>query len=408
MQPFSIPDSAVIDDIVDRYFDEFVIVRRHLHANPELSWQEEGTTQWLQDRLTSYGISSRRGPRSLGLITDIGDQPPRVAVRGDIDAIPVEEHTDLPFASVTPGVMHACGHDAHATILLGTLVTFNELHKSGQLDRSVAIRGLFQPAEEVGEGASEMIAEGGLEGIEAIFACHVDPSREAGRIGLKSGIQTAFCGEVSIVVNGTGGHSARPHETNDPVYAANQLINSLYGQLPRKIDSRNPVVLSITQLQAGQTTNIIPEQVRIGGTLRALDEGAFETARKTVFQIASAIETMTGTSIYAEIPGRVPGVINDPGLIDAVVASTAGFIGAENIDTIAASVGGEDFAYYTREIPGALVRIGCGSPTAGYHDLHSPHFTVDESALRYGIGVMVRSSLETASRIAESGAVGNP
>ncbi|MEM7455176.1 MAG: amidohydrolase [Planctomycetota bacterium] len=405
MHPLSIPSPEVIDQIIDRHLDELVTVRRHLHANPELSWNEKETTNWLEARLKSYGIASTRGPRSLGLVVDIGSAAPRVAVRGDIDAIPVDEQTDLPFKSQSPGVMHACGHDAHATILLGTLVTIGELHKTGQLDSSVGIRGIFQPAEEVGQGASEMIDGGAISGIEAILACHVDPSREVGRIGLKSGIQTAFCGEVFIEVNGAGGHSARPHETNDPVYAATQLINSLYGHLPRKIDSRNPVVLSITRLEAGQTTNIIPAQVKIGGTLRALHEGAFETARETVFQIVSAIEKMTGTEIRVEIPGKVPGVINDPELIDAIAVSSSEFLGAENIDTIPASVGGEDFAFYTREIRGALVRIGCGSETAGYFDLHSPFFTIDERAIRTGIGVLVRAFLEMALRLAETGAV---
>ncbi len=285
--------------------------------------------------------------------------------------------------------MHACGHDVHATILLGTLITLNELHDRGELDRSVSIRGIFQPAEEVAQGAGEVIDAGGLEGIRAIFGFHVDPSREVGRIGLKTGVQTAFCDEVLIEVSGEGGHSARPHETDDPILAAVQLVSALYGQLPRKIDSRAPVVLSVTRIAGGSTSNIIPAEVKIGGTLRALDITSLTDARETIHRVAAGIATATRTAIRVSIEGKCPGVINDGGMIACVRTVATELSGADRIDNIDASIGGEDFAFYTQKIPGALVRIGCGSESAGYHDLHSPHFTVDERTIKIAINLMV-------------------
>lgn len=390
--------AEIIDQIVNDHFDELCTVRQHLHAHPELSWEELETTQYLSGVLSSHQLPTNRGPRDRGLIVDLSfggaaTDSPRIAVRGDIDAIPVTEETGLPFASTRPGVMHACGHDAHATILLGTLVVLNEMGKRGLIRDDLLVRGLFQPAEEVAQGAKAVMAEGWLDDFHAIFGYHVDPSREVGRVGLKVGVQTAFCDEVAISIKGKGGHSARPHETDDPVFAAVQLVNALYGQLPRKIDSRNPVVLALCKITSGSSTNVIPQSVDIGGTLRALDFDSRERARDTIRRVVDGMQITTGTEINLVLRDKVPGVVNDAELMELVNQASLDVVGANAIDMIPASIGGEDFAFYTQVVPGAFTRIGCGSPKVGYWDLHSPRFSIDPETIRIGVQIMVRSIL---------------
>lgn len=390
---------STIDQLVSDHLAELTTVRQHLHAHPELSWHEKETTQYLNQVLGSHQIPAQLGPRDLGLIVDLplgGAHPnsPCVAIRGDIDAIPVTEATGLPFSSQNTGVMHACGHDAHSTILLGCLVVLNELGKRDLIQNHVHVRGLFQPAEETGQGAASFIKAGYLEEVDAIFGFHVDPSREVGRVGIKVGVQTAFCDEIRITISGEGGHSARPHETNDPIYAAVQLVNALYGCLPRNIDSRYPVVLSICKIAGGSTSNIIPGAVELVGTLRALDIEARETARSTIQRVVDGTAQLTQTRIDLQMIDKVPGVINNGHLMKFVQKAAVSVVGKESIDYIPASIGGEDFAYYTQVTPGAFTRLGCGSEEVGYWDLHSPHFAVDPATIGYSIRVMVRAVLD--------------
>lgn len=388
--------SKSIDPLVDEYFDELTRVRQHLHANPELSWQEANTTSYLREILESHQILSVPGPQDRGLIVDLqlgNADSPVLAIRGDIDAIPVKEETGLPFASQNEGVMHACGHDVHSTILLGSLLVLNRLYRDQQLAKGLRVRGLFQPAEEIAQGASAMIEAGCLDEVQAIFAYHVDPSREVGRVGIKDGVQTGFCDEIQISVRGKGGHSARPHETNDTIYSAVQLVDALYGQLPRNLDSRLPVVLSICQFHGGTTANILPNTVELVGTLRALDIAARAKAQETIERIVASMASLTKTEMDLKLIDKVPGVVNDPRLMKLFENAATEVLGADQVDRIPASIGGEDFSFYTAHVPGAFTRLGCGSEKAGYWDLHSSHFDVDPETIRVGVRVMVRAAL---------------
>ena len=388
----------ILDDTLDRNFDELVALRRHLHAHPEPSGEEFETSLLMYQKLGDAGFSVRLGPDGRGVIADSDqNRSPEsrlLALRADMDALHIQDAKDVEYRSVCPGVMHACGHDAHTAITFGTMMALRELEKNNALPWPINIRGVFQPAEETTKGALEMIGVGALDGVHAILANHMDPSRKVGRVGLRSGVLTANCDDMFIRIHGRGGHAARPHEARDPIAAAAQLINALYLFIPRSTDSMEAVVVTVGQVIGGDNPNVIPEWLQLNGTLRSLDRNVRKKSIEQIRTIAHGIGQTSETTIEVQFDNGCGSVVNDPVLVALLRRSVENALGKEGIEEIARpSMGAEDFASYLEHVPGAMARIGCTSEKAGGASLHSPNFDIDEESLRIGARVMARTAV---------------
>ena len=304
-----------------------------------------------------------------------------VALRADIDALRIHDAKQVEYRSRNDGIMHACGHDAHTATVFGALTAVKRLSDQGQLPWGVAIRGIFQPAEETCAGAQQMIEAGALEGVTSTVALHVDPSRHVGRIGLRSGVFTANCDEMHIRITGRGGHAARPHESNDPIAAAAQLINALYLYIPRVTDSQDAAVVTIGQLTGGDTPNVIPEQVSLHGTIRTLDRIVRRETMQHICRIASGIGSTTDTKIDVQFGLGCNSVVNDAGVVGVLRHAAREVLGSDGLEEIERpSMGSEDFAFYGGKVPTAMFRLGCTSDRCGGASLHTPAFDVDEGS----------------------------
>ncbi len=362
--------------------------RRHLHAHPELSLQEFATTVFVAQQLDLEGIPYRYGSGMRGLMVDLGGEigSSRIGLRADCDALPIREENTFPHASRSPGVMHACGHDAHTAMLLGAMIA---MHRAGS---PVAVRGIFQPAEEAGDGALGMISDGALEGVSAVIAIHVDPNMPVGQSAAVAGQQTASCEDFEITIHGRGGHAARPHLSIDPVAISAALITQIYQAIPRHIDSRKPVVVSICQIHAGHATNVIPDTAVLGGTIRSLDNEAAAEAMAKLEIICQGIGASFGARIVPVFERRIPGVVNDPVISAACAAAAAEIFGDESVQTSGpASLGAEDFADYQQLVPGCMMRLGVKYDDREITPLHTPTFDIDERALILGSRLLIRS-----------------
>jgi amidohydrolase len=392
-----------LDEYIESRFDTWRGWRRHLHAHPELSWEETATTTFIRQQLEQLGLPLQAGPRGKGGIVNFrGDDAgqPLIAVRGDIDAIPVTEETGLAFASQVDGLMHACGHDVHATMALGVCDTLQYLNSNGLSPVPLRARVIFEPAEEVAEGAAEMIEMGALQDVGTIVAMHVDSSREVGCVGFRDGIQTACCDEIEVGFFGEGGHSARPHETGDPVFASAHFINAAYSTIPRLTDSRRAVVLTFCQIAGGKYPNVIPNCVTIKGTLRSFSSEMREQILKQLQHLATATQQSLGVRVEVNHRIGTPPVINAASANDLLIGSAETFLPEDSITEVEPSLGGEDFACYQQKIPGALLRIGSACGDRGRAHLHSPHFDVDEEVLRVAVSLFTRSVLQWSQSVA--------
>ncbi len=387
--------TSFLDDSIDAREPQIIAMRRHLHAHPEPSGSEYETSREVFRILSEAGIEARVLPNGRGVIADIGEaNAPRIAIRADMDALRIQDEKGVEYSSRRPNLMHACGHDGHTSAVVGAIIGLHELSKSEALPCPINIRAIFQPAEETATGATEMIAAGALENVKAIIALHLDPSRELGRIGIRDGALTAACDDVAFTIHGQGGHAARPHESRDPIAAAAQLISSLYLFVPRATDSNDAVVLTIGQIYAGDSSNVIPNQAHLKGTLRTLEASARRATRETIARVAAGIAHTSGTKIDVQISDGPPSVINYSGVNRVLRQAAAEVLGMENIDTIAKpSMGGEDFAFYLEHIPGAMFRLGCKSSEATGYALHSAKFDIDERALVIGAKTLARAAV---------------
>lgn len=293
--------------------------------------------------------------------------------------------------------MHACGHDAHSSILYGTILALTKLESENQLPWPVAWRAIFQPAEETASGAAQMIATDVMDGVTKIFGLHVDPARRVGEIGLRSGPMTAHCDLLNLTVRGRGGHAARPHESKDPIAAAAMLISTLYQFVPRATDSLDAVVLTIGQVHGGQNANVIPDQVTLSGTLRTLDETVRTRTLEQIAQVARGVEEITATQVEVEFYGRIPSVRNDAELTRVLWRSAEEVLGQDNVQLLARpSMGSEDFACYLEHASGAMFRLGSATDLAAITPLHTPKFDIDEACLEIGVRVMTRAVIEAS------------
>ena len=368
---------------IDALAPELLSLQHDVHAHPELSRGEARTTAAVAARLAAAGIAHRTLPVS-GLVADLGAEQPayRVALRADLDALPVGERTGLPWASTTEGICHACGHDVHVAAMLGAGLALKE-HEEALRERGIGVRLLFQPAEEViPGGAVDLLAEGALDGVDAIFAVHCDPSLDVGTVGLREGAITAAADRVSVHLSGRGGHTSRPHLTEDLTFALAKVVTELPAVLSRRLDPRTAFALVWGEVHAGQAANVIPSSGAIAGTLRMLDAKAWTTIGPL---LAEAVEHVVApyavTAVLEHVQG-VPPVVNDPEAIEVLRAAAEG-AGLVAVGT-PQSLGGEDFAWYLRQVPGAMARLGTRTPGGPTYDLHQGDLVVDDGSVVQG------------------------
>lgn len=374
-----------IDRVVSDVLPTVVEVRRTVHMHPELAHEEFNTTELLVDRLRSEGLSPKpRTPRT-GLTVDVGSHGPMVAFRCDIDALPIAEPAGLPFASKVPGIMHACGHDAHTAIGVGVAMA------AARLDLPGRIRVLFQPAEEAFPGgAYEMLKEGVMDGVASIMAFHVDPGLQAGRLGFRAGAITSSADRFFITLEGPGGHTARPHNTVDLIGAAGHVITHLPALLNRKIDARSPLVMTFGKVHGGSADNVIPTMVELSGTVRTADRELWETVPSLIDKLVGEVIAPFGASGIVHYQRGLPPVVNDPGVTAVVSSATSALLGPRSVTDTHVSMGAEDFARYVELAPGTLVRLGCAEHDSST-DLHSATFRLDEASLAIGVKAAIAS-----------------
>jgi amidohydrolase len=379
-----------IKQLASAYADEFIEVRHHLHAHPELSYQEEETSKFIRARLDAMGISYevKAGTGVLGTIEGKNPGKRVIALRADMDALPIQEENDLPYKSQQKGVMHACGHDVHTTILLGASKILQELKNEWE----GTIKLLFQPGEERNPGgASYMIRDGALENPrpQGIIGLHVHPGLELGKLSFRKGRVMASADEIYITIRSKGGHAAAPHLTADTVLIASQLIVSLQQIVSRNRNPLSPSVLSICSIQGGHTTNVIPSEVKLMGTFRAMDEGWRKKAHELIRKQAVGLVESMGAEIDLHIDIGYPTVDNDPAFTETAWQLANDFMGSENVQETEMRMGAEDFGYYTQVIPGCFFRLGVRNEAEGIiHNVHTPKFNIDERAIETGMGVM--------------------
>ncbi len=378
------------DEYLQRIAPRITEVRRELHQFPELSGEERKTTAYLSKRLKNMGLAHEVGTDGRGIFSAIiGRETPAapvVGLRADIDALPITEENAVPYRSKNAGLMHACGHDAHAAMLLAAVDSLSRLKTL-----PVGWRAVFQPSEEMGHGAREMVRRGALKGVDAIVALHVDPLLPVGQVGIRPGHQTAACQDFTITVRGRGGHGARPHNTIDPIAVSAQLITLIYQAIPRQTDARDPVVVTIGQIEGGHASNIIPDSVFLNGTIRALDSQVCANAREILLRLCKGTAANFGAKIEPQFSEALPGVVNDSSVTAVCQAAASELLGAKNVITEGRpSMGAEDFADYLTEVPGCMIRLGVKRPGKKVTPLHTPTFDIDENALLVGARLLAR------------------
>jgi len=386
------PLPAGLDRLLAARTPDLVAIRRHLHAHPERSGQEFETAAFIVHQLSAAGLIPRLLPKGNGVICDIDGGPaggPVLALRADIDALPLTDVKDVPYRSTAPGTCHACGHDVHTTVLLGVGMMLAELTTRGELEQRVRL--IFQPAEEILPcGSLEVIAAGGLEDVSRIFALHCDPNLPVGQIGLRVGPITAAADNVGVRLTGPGGHTARPHLTVDLVNALGRLVTEVPALVNRRVPANASLLLVFGQASAGTQYNVIPNEATASGTLRVLDRATWDLAPEIVTQIIREVVAPTGATAYIEYQRGRPPVINDAGAVGVLAAATSAAFGPAAIADTPQSMGGEDFSWYLESVPGALARLGVGRTETG-SDLHRASFDVDERAIAVGVRLLVHT-----------------
>ena len=379
-----------IKALAAQYKDEFIAIRQYLHAHPELSYQEYQTSQYIQEQLASYQIpfSVKASTGVVGIIEGKNPTSRVVALRADMDALPILEQNEVTYKSKNEGVMHACGHDVHTTCLLGAAKILSET--KGDWEGPVKL--IFQPGEEKNPGgASLLLKEGVLENPKpsCIFALHVNPQLEVGKVSFRGGKVMASADEIYITIKGKGGHAAAPHLTADTILIASHLVVSLQQIISRKNNPFLPSVLSITSFNGGFTTNVIPTEVKLMGTFRAMDEEwrfkAHDLIRKQTTELVSAL----GGEVDLHMDVGYPTVYNHEALNDYAKAVAENYMGTDKVEETEMRMGAEDFGFYAQQVPGCFFRLGTGNKEKGITSgVHTPTFNIDEKAIEIGMGMM--------------------
>ena len=383
-----------IKELIQAGHMETVAIRRHLHAHPELSFQEHATGAYIAERLEALGIEVRKGIAGTGVIGVVNGAGPgrTVCLRADIDALPIQETNELPYRSTNPGVMHACGHDAHTAMVLAAGKILHELRQ----EWSGTVLLLFQPGEEkIPGGASLVLKEGALKdpAPAAIFGQHVTPELEVGKVGFHAGPFMASSDELYVTVKGKGGHAAMPEKLIDPILITAHLLIQLKEKFEEYRKDR-PLVLGFGKVIADGATNVVPNEVQIAGTLRTFDEDLRAELHALLPQWAQEICGTYGGSCEFEVRQGYPVLVNDEALTSRMRAAAEEFLGTEHVVDMPRRMGSEDFAFYTQQMPGSFHRLGTGNPKKGPpKGLHTPDFNIAEEAMAIGAGVMVFGAL---------------
>jgi amidohydrolase len=383
-------DEAGLEETLTAALPELLLLRRHLHRHPELSGHEQQTAALVAGELRAWGWQVREGVGRTGVVAELGPQgAPLVALRVDMDALPIEERSGLDYASSRQGLMHACGHDIHTVVGLGV----------ARLLASVAdrlrsrVRLLFQPAEETAQGAAWMKADGAMDGVEALFGVHVFPSLPVGSIGVRSGSLTAAAGELEIEVLGESGHGARPHQSTDAIWIAARVVSGLQEAISRRLDALHPVVVSFGRIEGGKAFNVIADHVRLLGTVRCLDVELHAQLPSWIEETVLALCRGHGGEARVHYRTISPPVHNDPALTTLVADAATELLGRERVQWLEhPSLGAEDFAELLEGTRGTMFRLGVAGPE-GCTPLHSNTFAPDEGALAVGIKVLTLSLL---------------
>lgn len=397
---------AFIDRFLAEHLDELVAFRRALHAHPELSWQEYETTERIAGRLRVAGLEPRVLPTGTGVICDIGDplppgdgvhpdgggRAPIVAIRGDIDALPLDDEKDeqaAPYRSQVPGVAHACGHDVHTTVALGAGLAWAQYRPGGRL------RLLFEPAEEVVPGgAPHVIAEGGLDGVAMIFGVHCDPRFDAGQVAVRAGAITAAADSVEVVLIGPGGHTARPDETVDLVRVAGRVAIEVPDRARELAARHGELRVVFGAVHAGEAPNVIPTHARLRASVRTPDRAVWDRAGEIVRAALDSVVAGTGAEVRVDYTRGVPPLVNDAAATALVGDAAAAILGPAAVREAHRSAGADTFAWYLERVPGCYVRLGTHTPgdDRPRRDLHAGTFDVDEHAIAVGVRTMLAAA----------------
>jgi amidohydrolase len=405
--PAPLPAQAIRAAVGD-LTDALVTVRRDLHAHPELAWQEHRTTARLAELLNEAGVHVQTLP-TTGLIAEVGKDAgagpsdvPTVALRADLDALPLDDRTPDPWRATVDGLAHACGHDVHATCLLGAGLTLARLHR--QADLPGRVRLIFQPAEEVMPGgACELVDAGVLDGVSSIYALHCDPSREVGTVGLRVGALTSAADAITVRLTGRGGHTSRPHLTEDLTYALGKVVTDVPAALSRRLDPRAGSTLVWGYVRAGVAQNVIPSFGEAGGTVRVLDENAWAQMRDIVTALVLEVVAPYGVQADVDYVRGVAPVVNEPRAVAELAAAATTYGGPGAVGTTEQSLGGEDFSWYLQTVPGAMARLGTRTPGGPVFDLHQGDLRVDDGCLPVGTALLAQTALSRLHRSQRTG-----
>jgi amidohydrolase len=380
-----------IKDIAAKLSPRLTEIRRHLHSHPELSGQEYQTAAYVAGVLSSSGLQVQELVGKTGVLAELagrGEDDRLLAIRTDMDALPIQERTGLEFASRQPGIMHACGHDVHTTVGLGTAMVLSQLG----IPLPGNVRFIFQPAEETAQGASWMVRDGVMEGVNSIFSVHVFPTIPAGSVGIRYGALTAAADDLEITIIGESGHGARPHEAIDAIWIASQVVTTLQQAISRTQNPLRPVVLTIGQIQGGRAPNVIADQVHMRGTVRSLHPETSAALPHWIEQIVSSVCQSYGARYEMHYRRGVPSVQNDLQLTQLTEAAASEAWGSDRVQILLEpSLGAEDFSLYLDHAPGTMFRLGVAFADKPNYPLHHPQFHVDETAIVTGVVTMAYS-----------------
>lgn len=370
--------------------------RRELHANPELSFHEHETARFVEERLRSLGRYELERPTPTSVVARLrGDRPGRVlALRADMDALPIDEEADVPFRSRVPGVMHACAHDGHTAMLLAAATILAERRS----ELAGEVRLVFQHAEELPPGgAQELVAAGVMDGVDLVVGAHLMTGYPAGQVAAQPGPLMAAADSIAIEIRGRGGHAAYPHTTVDPVVVAAHAVTALQQVVAREVDPLDNAVVSVTRVHAGIADNVIPETVQLGGTVRTFRPETRAAVREAIERVLRGVTEAHGAGYDYTFTEGYAAVVNDADAAALVAEAARREIGGEHVVEVAPIMGGEDFSAYLATVPGVFFFVGAQSVEAGPVPHHNPRFVIDESALRTGIGVLARTALDALS-----------